>query len=368
MKACFISLFAYPLFNKNSHAVIGGAEVQLFNLAKELSKNNDFGVDFVVGDFGQKKEEFFDKIRLIKSAKIDGKRGIAKKIKSVFLQFHVLLKSNSDVYIQRAAGIETGLVAFFCKLFKKKFIYMTASSIDVDGKFRKKNPFAGFIYEYGLKNASTVITQGKEYQELLKRKYAVNSLIIKNSFTLPEKDVIDLSEKKIILWVGSAQSLKQPEVFLKMAEAIPEEKFVMIMPRHNLELWTDIQKKAGKMTNLKFIESVPFEEIGEYFAKSKLFVNTSAFEGFPNTFVQAAMYGTPILSLNVNPDNFLNEYICGFCSEGSLERMICKIREIVKNKSDWQMLSDNAFRYAIKNHDISVNAEKLKEIMECQLA
>ena len=342
----------------------GGSEVQLYQLAKKIAEDERFDVSFVVGDFGQENIELYDNISIFKAFPI--KRKEFKYITGFYyqLKFLFLLKRiNADVYIQRAAGAETGLVAFFSKLFEKKFIYMTASSIDVDGTYKKRDLLTGFIYEYGLKNASIVIVQGEEYKQILKERYKRDSVIIKNSFRIPEH-APNISKKKTILWVGTSQLLKQPEIFLEMAKNMPQERFVMIMPKHNLNLWDNIKREVENIPNIEFIEKVPFEEIDSYFAEAKLFVNTSTFEGFPNTFVQAMMNSAPIASLNVNPDNFLEKYHCGFCAKKNVDDLISFARDILKNNERWQHECANAFKYAKENHDINKIVNNLLLIIE----
>ncbi len=359
----FISLQAYSLFNEGCSQVHGGSEVQLYQLAKVFSERElEFDVSFIVGDFGQKNEEIFGKIKVIKSIPLN-----VKKMKYIigifyfFKFFYVLIKANSDVYIQRAAGIETGLTAFFCKLFKRKFIYMTASEMDVDGKYKKNNFISGFLYEYGLTRASVVITQNEDHRKILMKQYSKKSVVIKNSFFISEK--VDICQKDSILWVGTSQSLKQPEIFLKMAESIPEEKFVIIMPKHNLKLWEKIKKDAININNLEFIERVPFAEIEKFFMKAKLFINTSTFEGFPNTFVQSAINYTPILSLNVDPDGFLEKNNCGFCTHGDVDKLIKYTKELASNNEKINNMGMAAYEYARENNDVIKNIKKIKELI-----
>lgn len=358
---CFISLQAYSLFNSLCGKPHGGSEVQLYQLAKKLALDDDFLVSFIVGDFGQNKNEKYNNISVVKAFSL--KHCEYKYITGLFYQFkflQVLYSVNADVYIQRAAGIETGLLALFCKLFGKKFIYMTASSIDVDGSFRKRDWIANIFYSFGLKNASVIVTQNKEHQELIDKNYGKKSFVIKNSFIIPV-EVLTIEEREFILWVGSAQDLKQPQNFLEMARAITGEKFVMIMPKHNENLWKKIKEESGEIPNFQFIEKVPFDQINEYFAKAKLFVNTSVFEGFPNTFVQATMNGTPIASLNVNPDNFLDEFSCGVCAMGNTAALTDKSKALLENKEEMRRMSRNARAYAEEFHDINKNILKLKE-------
>ena len=69
----------------------------------------------------------------------------------------------------------------------------------------------------------------------------------------------------------------------------------------------------------------------------------------------------PILSLNVNPDGFLDEYGCGISCEGNFERFI--------NSLDF-MLAENRYiemgkkgrTYVEQNHDIKKIVEEYKKI------
>lgn len=363
-KLCFISFFAYPLFDCNCEAIFGGSELQLYQLAKRIAADNKYEIDFIVGDFGQCSDKIFDRIRVTKAFSMRKKE--FRWIIGAYYQFKflkTLKRVNADVYIQRAAGVETGIIAFFCKLFKRKFIYMTASDIDVNGEYRKKHKIFGIFYEYGIKNASAIITQREEHKRLIKDNFKKDSVVIKNSFSILSEPS-SLNERDYILWIGSAQALKQPEMFLEIAEAIPEEKFVMIMPKNNIKIWEKILNKTKNIPNLKFIEKIPFDGINEYYEKAKLFINTSMFEGFPNTFVQSVMNGTPIISLNVNPDNFLNKYNCGFCTEGSKNKITEEIKRILNNKSLWTVISKNAYNYAREDHDMERNIKKVKNTID----
>ena len=70
MKICFVSIFAYPLFNPKCKETFGGSEVQLYQTAYKLSSLKNYFVDFLTGDFGQKKTEKYRKIKVYKTIPI----------------------------------------------------------------------------------------------------------------------------------------------------------------------------------------------------------------------------------------------------------------------------------------------------------
>jgi glycosyltransferase involved in cell wall biosynthesis len=293
--------------------------------------------------------------------KITRRWGFLSGIKEQINFWLMLKKINADVFIHRARGIDTWVVSLFCRFNKKNFIFMTANLPDVDKSFRRKKYLAGWLYEMGLKKADVVIAQNEDHNKLLKINYGKEAVVIKNSFNIAEKNG-DI-QRKFILWVSNSRSQKRPEIFLKLAKDFPDENFVMIMPKSDIRLWKRIYSQISLIENLEFIEKVPFNKIDKYFNEAKVFVNTSLYEGFPNTFIQAAMYGTPIISLLVNPDNFIDNYKCGYAAEGNYDKMKKQLNEILHNREIWEKFSENEILYVRENHDIEKNIIKLKQII-----
>jgi glycosyltransferase involved in cell wall biosynthesis len=357
MKVCFISRSAYPLFNSNCKVIFGGAEVDIFTIASELAKDPKYQVSVLVGDFGQPDAEIQGNLTLYKSYKFT-----EVKILQMVKLARKMLFINADIYVQESASGGTGLVAVICKLMRRKFIYRTASSIDSDGTFIKEHLLEGFVYRYGLKNASHVVTQTESDKEELIKNFGVKSSVIRNALRLPES--IE-NNRHTVLWVGRSEKLKQPHLFIELAKAFPQEKFVMICPPADFNSvdWTRLQEEAHQISNLEFIPYVSFAEIGTYFSKVAIFVNTSKYEGFPNTFVQAASYGVAILSLNVNPDDFLTVYSCGVYAEGDFTKMQDALHQLLNSRKDHLFaLQTNARKYATANHDIKCLIHLYKDL------
>jgi glycosyltransferase involved in cell wall biosynthesis len=162
--------------------------------------------------------------------------------------------------------------------------------------------------------------------------------------------------------VARCEDWKRPEVFIELARRCEGEKFVMIMPRSSSqpEYYSRIEELARAVPNLQHIEFVPFLGIDEYFRRAKVFVQTSRQEGFPNTFVQAARNGAAIVSLEVNPDGFLERHACGACAGGSFERLVEQVQELLGDARERERQGSNAWRYARAHHDIGPIVERYK--------
>jgi glycosyltransferase involved in cell wall biosynthesis len=363
IRICFFSPASYPFFEKSSAVVHGGAELQMYLLAKYLAENQVFEIIFLVGNYGQKEMSIQHNIHLLRTIQLKQKEDQFSKVLKAVKYFSQLIKLKPDIIISTNANALTGINAFYAKLFKKKFIYRTSHLIDVNCDYIKSEGLSGKLYKYGLINANKVITQNAEHQSLLKKNHDIEASVIKNLINVEE---FTYSEKRGVLWVGRFQNWKRPELFLKLAENFPKKHFVMICPYSPLDkkMWEILKKSANEIPNITLIEKIPYFEIQDYFYKAELFVNTSDFEGFPNTFLQAAMGKTPIASLNVNPDNFITKYNCGIFSNGNFENMLIEIEHLLENAENRKLTGENLYRYIKENHDIEKNGQLFKIIIE----
>lgn len=355
-RVCFIAPKAYPLFNPDVKKVFGGAEVDLYFLASELAKNENFAVSFITADYGQENSETIDSVRIIKS--VDFNKNPLSGAARVWQALHA---ADAQIYFHEAPSWGTFLIALFCKLKKRVFIYRTASQRESDGTFFRQHHLTGKAFRWSLRSAAQVIVQNQADKEKLIRTTGIHSIVIPNAHHLP---VLSEAKRNIILWVGRSVSIKRPELFTKLAKHIPDEKFTMICQEATGDKnYRDLLVEAGKVDNLQFIEEVPFAEITSYFQRAKVFVNTSDSEGFPNTFIHACNCAVPILSLNVNPDGFLNTYNCGISCNGDWQQMVDSLRVMLQEDHRVEM-GVNGKKYVAEHHDVTKIIKQYKELFK----
>ena len=354
IKVCFIAPKAYPLFNRDVEELFGGAEVDLYLLANELAKDENFRVSFITADYGQDEVEVIRGVTVIKS--LDFRKN---PLSGAICIWRALRKADADVYMLKTASPGVPLTAVFCLLRKKVFAYKTASSKECNGKYLKEHFLLGRAFAWSLRRAPIVFAQKVTDRENLERTIGVSAVVVPNAHLLPK---LSEQEREIILWVGRSDPVKRPEVFVELAEKVPPEHFVMICQRATGDQnYDSLVSKASEVKNLEFIERVPFHEIKTYFQRAKVLVNTSSSEGFPNTFIQAGRWATPILTLKVNPDGFLDEYGCGLCCSDDFQRLADSLRLMLAGNK-YLEYGRNARTYVEQNHDIVRIIEKYKEL------
>ena len=363
IKICFVQAFAYAVFNPDSKAKIGGAEVDLYNIASELVKDDQYDIYFLVADFGQKSLEIYKNIKVVKGH--SQKKNFKNYILSFFKFYKKLAQINADIYVTANLSKYVGFTNFYCRMRKKIHIHRTEHQHQVEKPYILKKILKGsgrysFFY-LGFRNVDFIVVQNEEDRETLKRTFKFHSTVIRNSYNIEKLE----SQKKrdFILWIARGKKWKRPEFFIDLAIEFPNEKFIMIMPvADDIKYFENVYKLANSVKNLQFIPGVSFSEVDDYYKNAKVFVNTSLAEGFPNSFNQAMNSSTPILSLNINPDDFIRKNQVGLFCNNDFNTLKESLNRLLKDKELWMKFSKNTYNYVYDEMNIEKSIIKWKEI------
>jgi len=369
MKVCFISPLGYGLYSRHSGYPFGGAEVQFFLLAHTLASDPEFQATVLTTVRENPGTERHGPLTVVKRR--GGDRlvlGLVRGYASAFLEMRRALRDiDAEVYLHAGAGVEVGAYALICRLLRRRFIFVVASSADLRRPNRQVQGPLAWLYPLGVRLADAVVCRTGEQLEWLRTRYGREGVLIRSGHCVPEhvpESLVRL-EKTTILWVGRMHPLKQPNMFLDLAERLPKEQCVMVImhdPTHD-DLMRAIRARAAALGNVTVHVDIPFDEMETFFERAKLIVNTSTYEGFPNTFVQAAMHGTPILSWMVDPDGVLARHKIGICAEGSYDRLVTSAERLCAAEGLRAELGKRAAEYAQAHHDVNRSAGALKTLV-----
>ena len=379
MKVCFISPLGYGLYRPDGGAVFGGAEVQFFLLSRELSTDPSFQVTVLTTVSEQPGTEQYGRLTLVKR-KGSGRlspgamrfpaaafRAWSGYVAAVSEMRNLLRRIDADVYLHAGAGVEVGAYALICRLMRRRFVYVVASSPDLTRPYEKVRGPLRWLYPMGVRMSDAVICRSREQQAWLRKRYGVDGTLIRTGYPFPATSSKAWSpeEKSSVLWVGRMHPLKQPDMFLDLAERLPNERFVMIVMPDSAHdrLFESVRRHAASLANVMVHERLPLDQVHAHFAQAKLFVNTSTYEGFPNTFVQAAMHGVPILSWTVDPDEVLARGGIGFCAGGDSERLKALAAQLCASEALQVEIGRRGEEYARQNHELSRSVEDLKALL-----
>jgi glycosyltransferase involved in cell wall biosynthesis len=295
-----------------------------------------------------------------------------------------LVQEPIDVYCTFGVNIISASVVATAKQAGRYSVLLIASDDDLNPAYRANarglNRYNAplNLCHYCVAHADAVVVQTPRQLDLLRTHFGREGTIITNpvDFDLwlpsdqvrnPALAVVDTLDR-YALWIGRADNFhKRADLFLQVVKRCPEIPFVMIMNRQTPAIWDQIH--AERPDNLHIIESVPFQEMGKAFAKAAVFVNTSSpqFEGFPNTFLQAAGLGIPIASLEVDPAGFVTKNNCGIVGSGAVQHFAATLHQLWQDPAMATQMGQNGYTYVQQHHNIQDKIAQLHAVIRTVL-
>jgi glycosyltransferase involved in cell wall biosynthesis len=105
-----------------------------------------------------------------------------------------------------------------------------------------------------------------------------------------------------------------------------------------------------KLSNVDYRGRLDPDEAMSLIADAALFLCTSDEEGFPNTFTQAWSTGTPIVTLQVDPDNIIEKMRLGEVSR-TVDGAVAHIKALIASVDLREEIALRARRYISENHN-----------------
>ncbi len=349
-------------------AKVGGAQYQAQCLTDVLVESGKYDVYFIAQRTKPNyKPTKYTLIHISKTHKI--RRG--EFLLDIPNLYKTLVKINPDFIYQRVGCTFTGVAAYFCRKYNSKMIWHVASDSDVikNLHFQKQGIIQRIekkFFEYGIRNADMIVTQTKNQAEMLYENYHIQATsIIPNFHPLPSERLIKNSTKDII-WIGNIKKVKQPELFIKLAESLSNldnVRFRMVgMKLDNIKQQRLLEQKINTLDNLEYLGGMDHTSVMKIIACSHILVNTSKWEGFSNTFIEAWMREVPVVTLGINPDEVFTNNRIGYCSN-DMNDMVKNVRRLIIDNKLRDEYANNASIYAEKNHSMS-NVNKIIRLLD----
>jgi glycosyltransferase involved in cell wall biosynthesis len=205
-----------------------------------------------------------------------------------------------------------------------------------------------------VKKSDIVIAQTVEQKTLLSKNYLIyQTQVIYNGHPIPEV----LREKEsppLILWIG--KEWKNPQIFADMAFDLSDcnALFSMVGATENNLVGHNNMK-------LKVLGVLSLDEVNVLLEKAALLISTSPMEGFSNSFIQAWLRETPVVSLKIDPDDVIKENGLGRVCQ-TYDELVAATRDLIRDSQTRVLMGKAARKYAIKNFDIEKNALTYKSV------
>jgi len=354
-RICFVSLPARGAFIPGAGSRIGGAEVQVKHLATYIASREGFEAHVIVENSGQPEREVVDGVTLWRLAQPPERASVMgsawRKIGSAVNLWRRIRSLRAGAYAQFSAGAETGIVQHAAHSIGAAFVYRISSDSECEPPWSRGGGIVAWLYRRGLARADAVISQHSAQQEAARRTFGRETVVVPSVFPFPP---FEPAEGTMVLWAGRCGAPKRPGLLLQLARALPGAQFLMVAPPSDREeaLFERIRSEAAALPNVEFLPGVAHGEIAVQYRRAAILVNTSDYEGMPNTFLEAAAYGLAIVSLNADPDGMLAKEAAGICAEGDFDRLERDIRHLCADVSRRNDLAQRGREILVARHDV----------------
>src|SRR5690606_7183877 len=139
----------------------------------------------------------------------------------------------------------------------------------------------------------------------------------------------------------------------------------------NFKMIGRLDSKYKNLINEEEIKNPLFQYLGELsnndvnnlLLSTDVLVNTSDYEGFSNTFIQAWLRKNIIISMNSNPDGILSLYNVGFLCP-LLDQIVEKVSFMKDSIILLREMQDVSFNYAYREHNLDDNLKMIADLLK----
>lgn len=273
-----------------------------------------------------------------------------------------LKQAKPDFLYQGVPGWTSFFLGMICYQLKIKFVLRISNDYLLDERILKNySKTHRFFQNLGIKLSDCVLCQNDFQLGVIRKEYP-NKVAIKISnpiFLKSDQATIDAQSRHYIAWLGLYQYQKNLKLLFEIAITLKNEKFVIAgkesskcdqETHHYLHL-------LQQLPNVEFAGFLQREQVLPFLANAKFLLNTSHYEGFSNTFLEAMTVGTPIItSYKVNPDSIITDHNLGLIYNEPKDLLK---QYLAITPEAYKIMSENVLGYVLEHHEYKRLARKL---------
>ncbi len=354
ISVCIVSHNAYGTIS-GAGGHIGGVELQTTMTARWLAARGH-RVHLLTWDEGGHDGEVLDGVRVHaicrRRAGLPGLRFFWPRWTGLLA---AMRRADADVYYHNCAEYVTGQAAMWCRRNGRGFVFSSANDTDVDPRLPELRTIRErVLYRYGIRHADALVVQTQSQRRSLLQHFGRAAEVIPMPAAGPSE--ADYTPPRPpgpgsrVLWAARLARQKRPDRLLKIAAACPELKFDFVGPLMEPDYAGPIVEQARRMPNVTVHGPADRASMQAFYRNSACLLNTSDYDGFPNTFLEAWSHGLPLIS-TFDPDGIVVRHGLGAIAKDSAGLAVA-LQAVLGDPSRWQTASTAARRYYVEHHTL----------------
>ena len=363
MNILIISPAIYP-------CITGGVEIFNYYFIKELAKRGHKVWVLTTCDYDWNN-------RNISLAKLNKRFLLSPTLSTRFHLFFELVKLKKQVDAIHVAYTSNSPLAYPILLAKKIFGIHYTIYIMGGGMYPwKPKTLHKLFFEHADAIIAASETIRKEYEKRSGRKIKVITPLIPFSESKISKEKLRKrygfsNDDKVILSLGSIKKIKGSDTllyaFLELGKAYIEKNNLKLLYSGEGPMRPMLAEKVKERSfdgYVKFLRTIPHEEVPHIYKLADIYVISSLFEGSPLSLVEAMFNGLPIIGTDVNGiNNLITHGKNGILFEKeNIKDLMGKIKELVENKDLLNRLGNAAKRSYLENYKFEYSISQIIEL------
>ena len=257
-----------------------------------------------------------------------------------------------------------GPLVEIAKLKGVRTIYHTAFDTDVQPRHaldRRRRFWP--LYAWGLLRTDRIFVQHSGQYFMLPPRWRSKTQTLPKVCPLPTVVKPHSERPKYVAWVAMLRKPKRPDLLVEIARKAPTIRFVVCggLTTHRTpgEYGAQVVDVLEKLPNVDYRGRVDPEEASRVIADAALLLSTSDQEGFPNTFVQAWSNGTPVMTLQVDPDSIIKRLKLGAVT-GTIDATVEQLHRLLASPQERQTIATRAREYILSH----LSSERVVKIFD----
>ena len=285
--------------------------------------------------------------------------------------YRALAQERPDIILQFVGSAHLGIAALYARRHGCQLLWRVTSDRSVEPEtaswLKPHLKLERLFLNLGIRNATLTLAQTEYQRERLTRDFPKSPVqVLPNFHPTPPDCGRSGAVMKQVAWIANLKPLKNPGAFVRLARRFAHRSdihFVIVGGTLDDGEWTrETLKDIAATPNLEYRGYVSQPAVNALLEHTDLLVNTSDYEGFSNTFIQAWMRRVPVVSLHVDPDRILSRGGLGVVT-GDEDALHDRVAALLGDPDRCAAIGARARRYALEHHAES-NIENLARLLQ----
>ncbi len=328
----------------------GGAEAQVAHLARALSERGH-EVTIIYGEGARPSPD-----RIVAGITCIDAVPAWRRPASLARFWRTLGRLRPDRVYARLPDDFLWLIGLYARMRPgSRFVYALAHDSHADARtaYDHRRWFHAPLFGLGLRSAHVIAVQHR-HQAVQNGLGAVGRLtwvpnLVRRVRAEPRSFLPAIID---VVWVAKIRHEKRLDLFLNLARSLPRMRFAVVGgfdPTMDERARIHLEERMARLANVEWLGALRADEVLDCLGRSRVLVNTSDREGFPNTMLEAWSMGVPVVSLRVDPGGVIRECGLGRVS-GSMEVLCEDVLRLAVDARLNSILGENGLAYVRRWH------------------